>query len=611
MISKFLIASTLLAIASASCPNDCSQHGVCNQFSACVCYRNWMGADCSERVCPFGHAFIDTPQGDLNADGRVDRANVKVFTIVTNVVYGAETTFPANVMIFPDTEDGNTPNDLKAYGTSVASAISTESSANTYQWSIPVVVHDNSDPDLTSGNLATKCAAVTDVDGAVVRGCDLILGIGDGSQTVEITANTLDSYTYQTQFTNSKTWELYPVNHGKGKPSTTLTKYWDEAHFYAECSGKGTCNRDSGECECYPGFTGAGCARTSCPNECSGHGVCSRLTDLQSTYKAWDRNKTQACVCDAGYQGIDCSQRVCPSGDDPITRNSEPAEGASVEYVNSPHTGGQEAQIQTFGRLFAPTASVCSDGASPDRETCENAGNVWTTYGTFALEFTDEFGDKWVTQTLEWDASAADVENALEALPNSVIQDVIVHDSTDDIVYSSSLTAFNGQFKSWTVTFITNSGDIPSLGVRYSWAGTINSLAKTENDNAGQFRTLARCGVSNDGCVDVDSADTHTNDVMATAIGVCSFRTCTGGSSEPSVYSGDASDEQYLLMVTDTVQSDVDAIKVVFHTTGRPGSQENAVCSNRGLCDYSSGLCKCFNGFTDDDCSRQNALAMY
>jgi len=33
-------------------------------------------------------------------------------------------------------------------------------------------------------------------------------------------------------------------------------------------------------------------------------------------------------------------------------------------------------------------------------------------------------------------------------------------------------------------------------------------------------------------------------------------------------------------------------------------------CSGRGLCGYDSGICSCFKGYTDDNCSRQNILAV-
>ena len=36
----------------------------------------------------------------------------------------------------------------------------------------------------------------------------------------------------------------------------------DLAHQPAECSNAGICNRDTGNCQCFPGFTGNACQRS-------------------------------------------------------------------------------------------------------------------------------------------------------------------------------------------------------------------------------------------------------------------------------------------------------------------------------------------------------------
>lgn len=168
-----------------------------------------------------------------------------------------------------------------------------------------------------------------------------------------------------------------------------------KAHARAECSNAGRCNRKSGECECFPPWTGAACDRMRCPNDCSGHGIClsmraiARLANMQGSSHpngvyydrdieygallsdeigfdgsevenitafthAWDRDAMRKCVCDSswpvGYDagqvqlgewfGADCSLKRCPSNDDPYTTRDERwCQGKNQLNPNYPETG--------------------------------------------------------------------------------------------------------------------------------------------------------------------------------------------------------------------------------------------------------------------------------
>merc|ERR1711998_403059 len=144
------------------------------------------------------------------------------------------------------------------------------------------------------------------------------------------------------------------------------------------------------------------------------------------------------------------------------------------------------------------------------------------------------------------------VESALEALPNNVIENVEV-----SVEYGVGLTpaqtaADDHGALTVRVTFLENSGNIPTMGVRYCWA-------------YGDAETDVQCN--------------HPDG---------SFADASGNTKDPL-----GNEVTAKLTITETVA----------------GSKDNAECSNRGLCDYSTGLCKCFTGYTDFDCSIQNSLA--
>lgn len=63
-------------LAAAECPNACSGRGTCGAYDMCSCYNGHMGNDCSERICPFGLAHVDSPKGDLDMDNDVEQSTV-------------------------------------------------------------------------------------------------------------------------------------------------------------------------------------------------------------------------------------------------------------------------------------------------------------------------------------------------------------------------------------------------------------------------------------------------------------------------------------------------------------------------------------------------------
>ena len=215
-------------------------------------------------------------------------------------------------------------------------------------------------------------------------------------------------------------------------------------HTYAECAGVGVCDRSTGDCECFEGYTGKGCGKQTCPNDCSGHGLCASAEDVpfgtvwgdyfdgQSADlvgigqgaaavsrpgSRWDDGKIRVCVCEPGYTDVDCSRRMCPVGNDVLD-----------ERLN----------LESALKYQVQNVTLVDDGKA-GRGRCEAAANGIASYlecfpglidKTFALTFTSKLNQSYTTRPIvvsaDLDELATWIESELQLLPNYVIDDVEV-----------------------------------------------------------------------------------------------------------------------------------------------------------------------------------------
>lgn len=579
------VAALLIGSVAARCPNGCSGNGECGTNSQCECHRNFMGSDCSERICYYSYAFVDTPLGDINADGVIDMQINK---------------------------------DERTKG------FATEAYDIMYGVARPI---------------ETNSGAVVDAD-------------GDGL--------------------------AYNEDKQSGR--------WDEAHFYRECSNKGICNRATGQCDCFPGYEGEGCQRTSCPgaesgNPCSGHGLClSAYVDYTSSeYNLWDADKTMKCNCDAGYDGPDCSLRLCPVGPDP------------VEHADRVTTSLQKV---SWGAFELDTTTERSSHAGAFN------GPLY-----FTITATDDFGDAWTTKSLSIDYESAhddtngvitsqpvlpssflgglnndifdfnvhtnvadDVNVSLRALPNNAVSDAYVWMEYHNLVAGTDYWSYNAP--TWEIgTLAPNFAAEEQL--RYPFSVNVNDAGTTgfqPESGSGQTQywesagtrfpdftnsEFAECGQNmqteasaNDAaveglCIFVSTSRKLTSNFVITYNTNPTITVSDGTSYLAETMTGYSSNIERTAVATGkSINGDlVPGFSIIdqgtlIEGTGIPVVTVEEVganrywdvnldgypslsytgfntdeCSRRGLCDYETGECQCFSGYTGVSCSSQNSIS--
>ncbi|CAM9609737.1 unnamed protein product [Chrysoparadoxa australica] len=353
-------------------------------------------------------------------------------------------------------------------------------------------------------------------------------------------------------------------------------------HTYAECANKGVCDRSTGQCVCFEGYSGKGCQRQTCPNDCSGHGRCMLIqdipfgttvadsylspvsgtdasSDLGSTnfndaktwaYPNWDNQKSMSCKCDGGWQGVDCSLRMCPEGNDVMV---EPSDGTTTHQVQG----------------------ICLHNAEASYGVTANQN--------FALSFTTQAGERYTTQPITMDMTenpaynaaqditdqanlantAAAIKAALEALPNGAIDEVFV----EVLTHSTGITQ-------------TTTG-----------SHTIHTLMSTGLAAACELLIL------------VQFKGPHVSgnqNLLELENTLCASQGCSPYIASPALIADDTTNTLYGYVAR---QSCMPYVKQVIAS-----DEESAVCGGRGKCDYSAGQCQCFSGYYGLHCETQTAL---
>lgn len=185
----------------------------------------------------------------------------------------------------------------------------------------------------------------------------------------------------------------------------------------------------------------------------------------------WDKGKSTSCVCDPEWGDYDCSKRMCPYGTDVMDHRNNMARAARY-------------QVQSI-ELFA-NDEYTKDSSNPDQfQNTGTSASSKTQLRTFALTFKSKLNETFttipivlVTEHTGFHNFVQSVKDALEALPNRVIDKVDVAGDTNgvDLVHLNlTFTGDHVQGPQYLVTVKANKcGDgctplLSGLELRNQW----------------------------------------------------------------------------------------------------------------------------------------------
>lgn len=361
----------------------------------------WTGADCSQRTCALDTAFDTVSNIDDSIGGSVG--------VVTYIPYNAAslTAIALNSQVATAPLRATLAGDFLAPYHAVQTGISSGNSLRTLSSDNTVVIkivdsthfkwkwlHDaRPGGDDWSAQILfddrTAIATPTEATDIMLRDppqANIDLTIGAATSTPSFPTGIrvwfLDTAPVSTN-------DIFTFQVTRNGGTHYIESNDNSFHQQVECSGRGLCDRTSGQCKCFGGYDGEACQRTTCKNSCSGHGVCqdeshfftdsgtgvtyAQLSGEDAFLGPYDATKQMGCKCDKGFRGPDCSLQECPSGTDPLLTNAD----VTAVYLNDPAVLQEDAVARDCsGRgLCDYSAGVCKCFKGYFGERCETQTN--------------------------------------------------------------------------------------------------------------------------------------------------------------------------------------------------------------------------------------------
>merc|ERR1711871_1069860 len=301
--------------------------------------------------------------------------------------------------------------------------------------------------------------------------------------------------------------------------------------------------------------------------------------------KVWDADKIHGCVCDEGYEGYDCSLRVCPKGDDPLTSG----QSNEIQLIACNANANSGSFTLTFTKQGPPFRLE----TTPPISSAANANDVINAFFgiakvavAFTAGFTTLCSPEIIDQTGKKQRNIIKIEflqdfgNLPKLIPGGTIKQLIDVYHDGDIPPTGSLKSVKGEKENIACSGRGFCDELTGVCSCYTSYQTSDGYA-----NAGQ---RGDCGSPKGGITSCPGAGLACSGhgfcagapsfvCMCSAgytSGDCSVRTCPQGASW--------FDSPITLDTAHLIEE----------------------CSNMGICDRTKGECKCRTNFEGGSCER-------